>query len=279
METVSEHVLEPRIAGPSPRAAYLSFGSNALLTASLLLFTVFLCGGGWALTEAARLGWLAAAGRTVQAQVVAIDTQPSPMPGQPPVQTSLRYQYRLPSVDAAQTAVVLLAAPHPLDSTPLSGIGPAPTRPLPPQIFHVGDPLPLRCAVWPGHPILMLWPADAGLKIVFLALSGSLIVIVSVLLMRRIGGWWQRRLHLLRQGIATVGTVTHKHAQAEDSPRYYVRYGYAWPAPPAAPEHHEHEEQVTAEQWRRLEVGQPVTVLYDPAQPETAGLYMLLRGH
>lgn len=279
METLIEHALEPEVAQPPPRRAHLSFGSNLLLCASALLFAVFLSGGAWALMESARLGWLAAAGRTLPARVVSIGTVPSEFKGVAVQQISLRYQYRLPdgSHPPIQTGTVRLAAPHPLDSTPLSGIGPLPTGQPVPQTFQIGDILPLRYAAWRGKPIIMLWPPHASAKIGFLLACGSMVAVVSVLLMRRLLFWRWHRLHLLRLGEATVGTIIHKHAQAEDAPRYYVRYGYASAGEHTGPVMCENEEQVTAEQWRRLEVGQPVTVLYDPARPGTAGLYSLLR--
>ena len=72
--------------------------------------------------------------------------------------------------------------------------------------------------------------------------------------------------------MATVGTITHKRTEADDIVRYYLRYGYA----PSAGEGREREEQVSVEQWKEFEVGQPVTVLYDPDLPEQAGLYALI---
>ena len=54
--------------------------------------------------------------------------------------------------------------------------------------------------------------------------------------------------------------------------RYYLRYGYA--AGSALGQ--DREEQVSADHWREFQVGQPVTVLYDPNNPGHAGLYALI---
>ena len=52
--------------------------------------------------------------------------------------------------------------------------------------------------------------------------------------------------------------------------RYFLRYGYRG-GPEAG-----REEQVSADQWREFQVGQPVTVLYHSDAPEEAGLYALI---
>ena len=101
-------------------------------------------------------------------------------------------------------------------------------------------------------------------------LSGGLVLAVSLLLLRRLLRWTGSRLHLLRCGAATIGTITHKRSESEDMVRYFLRYGYG-----GGPEGGR-EEQVSADQWREFQVGQPVTVLYDPDNPAQAGLYALI---
>ena len=98
-------------------------------------------------------------------------------------------------------------------------------------------------------------------------------MLVSLLLLRRLLRWMGERLHLLRLGTATVGTITHKRTEAEDMVRYFLRYGYS----SGQTEGREHEEQVSMDQWKLFHVGQPVTVLYDPEEPERVGLYALIR--
>jgi len=138
-------------------------------------------------------------------------------------------------------------------------------------VIKIGDALPVRCAAWLGRPLSSPWTPEASGRIAFLMLSGGLIIGISVFLLRRLLGWRRHRLHLLRAGIATVGTIIDKEARAEDTPRYFVRYGYAAGSVPI-----EREEQLSMEQWKEFEIGQPVTVLYDPEKTEDAGLYALL---
>lgn len=278
METLTPHAIEPAVSGPPPRRLSLPPGLLALITVALLLFTVFFVGGLGALGEAAELGWVAATGQSVSARITAINTVPGASEGQPAVQTALHYTYSdaAPSPAQAQTGTLRLSSPAAPQSTPLAAVGPLPARASAASLFHVGDPLPLRRARWLGQTLLLPWPSNPGGKIAFLAFCGGLIVVVSLSLIRHLWGWTARRVRLLEQGIATVGTITHKHSQAEDPAHYFVSYGYGDAQTP--PHSFEHEEQVTADQWKCLQVGQPVTVLYDPACPSVAGLYTLLRG-
>lgn len=278
METLIEHRIEPAVSSPPPRRLPLPPGPLALISIALLLFVVFFGGGMRALLEAAKLGWVAAAGQSVSARITAIDLLPGAPPDHPAVQTRLHYSYSPASGSGVQeeAGALRLSDPAPPETTPLAAVGPLPAAAATAPSFHVGDTLALRRARWFGQTLLLPWPASPGGKIAFLAFCGGLIVAVSLSLIRRLLGWTTRRMHLLGHGIATVGTITHKHSQAEDAAHYFVRYGYGDTQTPPAP--YEHEEQVTADQWKALEVGQPVTVLYDPAQPSSAGLYTLLRG-
>ena len=92
--------------------------------------------------------------------------------------------------------------------------------------------------------------------------------------MRTLARWRRLRVRLLQHGTAATGTIIHKQVEVGDVPRYFLRYGYATVS---AAEKLEHEEQVSPEQWKRFEIGQPVTVLYDPDQPVRAGLYALMK--
>ncbi len=270
METVSEHPIEREVAAPPPRAARLPLGVNFLILAAGLMFALFIGGGGYALLEAAKLGWVSAAGRTVTARVAEIRTEASEVKGQPARQTALRYVFTSPFDRSTQSRWLRLdRADNSQTGMPMSqGRG----KPAPPPFVHVGDPIPVRGAAWLGRPLFYPWTAEAAGRIVFLMLSGALIVGISLFLLRRLLTWRRHRLHLLRAGIATVGTIVDKEARSEDTPRYFVRYGYE-----AASAPQEREEQVSMEQWKEFEIGQPVTVLYDPDRTEDAGLYTLVR--
>ncbi len=277
METVAEHLIESEIAGLPPRRARLPFSTSALLFVAVLLFGLFLYGGLRSLWEAAKLAWVGVAGHTVTAHVTQIDTVPSPTKGQPPVQVGLHYTYRLSPDDKTHVDYARLYQPQEDANSTGNGLMPrnrteagAPT-PTPVHQFKENEPLLLRFAPWPGGPISHPWSPPPYGKMLFLALAGSLVIGVSALLLLRIVRWRRRRLHLLQSGIATVGTIIHKHASADDALRYFLRYGYAVDGTGR-----EQEEQCNSDQWKLFEVGQPVTVLYDPAQPEESSLYALL---
>lgn len=278
METLTPHALEPAVSGPPPRRAFLPPGLLALVTLALLLFVLLLAGGTSALLQSAKLGWVEVTGSVVPARITAIDTLAGASPGQPAVQIRVHYAYGYAPYFPHEGAGTLplsnvVAMPR---STPFTALGPPPAPAAPALQFHVGDTLTLRQTRWLGREVVLPWPPHPGGKIAFLALCGGLIVAVSLNLIQRLWKWTRRRVRLLGHGIATVGTITHKHSQAEDPAHYFVSYGYGDAQTP--PLSFEHEEQVTADQWKCLQVGQPVTVLYDPARPAVAGLYTLLRG-
>ncbi len=271
METVIEHPLEREIAAPPPRSVRLPFGLNFLLLAAGLMFALFIGGGGYALLEATKLSWVSAMGRSVTAHIAQISTEPSAVKGQPPLQTALRYVFTSPFDQSLQSHWIRLDRPDDSQSglMPMAQGRSRPAAGPPPA--QIGDPIPVRGAGWLGRTVFYPWAPQASGRIAFLLLTGVLIIGISLFLLRRLLDWRAHRLRLLRLGIATVGTIIDKEARAEDTPRYYVRYGYA-----AGDEPREREEQMSMEQWKEFAIGQPVTVLYDPEKAEDAGLYALL---
>ncbi len=279
METLSEHRVEPEIAMPAPRRTRLPLRLTLLLVVAILLLGVFVLGSGRALWEAARLSWLAAAGHTATGHIIRVETEPSEVKGQPPRPVAIRYEANLPGPQGSvhREGWIGLGAPP----TSATGVGP-PTgltmgrpaaKPLPPPPApRLGQTLPIRYVSWFGGIASQPWIPDPRGRVLTLILSGSLVMLVSLLLLRRLLRWMKERLHLLRLGTATVGTITHKRTEAEDMVRYYLRYGYS----SSLAEGREHEEQVSMDQWKLFHVGQPVTVLYDPDQPERVGLYALI---
>lgn len=271
MEAVIEHTLEPELAGPVPRRLHLPLRARLLLTVAGLLLGLFVAGSARALWEGVKLSWLAEAGRPLSGQIVEIRTEASAPKGRQPRQTAIRYSVALPGRAAlpgtrgrdTQTGWIVLSEPP----ASLSGENrPRPALPL----FQVGQPFPLRLAFFGNAMLCQPWGPNVGSRIWTLFLSGGLVLAVSLLLLRRLLGWTGSRLHLLRFGTATVGTITHKRSESEDMVRYFLRYGY--PGGPDAGR----EEQVSADQWRLFQVGQPVTVLFNPGAPEKAGLYALI---
>ncbi len=266
MEALIEHTLEPALAGPTPRRLHLPLRARLLLIVAGLLLGLFAAGSARALWEGVKLSWLAEAGRSLSGKIVEIRTEPSAPKGRQPRQTAIRYSAALPRPHGSQleTGWIVLSEPP----ASLSGEN----RPAPPPavLFQIGQPFPLRFASFGSAVLCQPWGPNPGSRIWTLFLSGGLVLAVSLLLLRRLLRWTGSRLYLLRFGSATVGTITHKRSESEDRVRYFLRYGY-----PGGPDSGR-EEQVSADQWREFQVGQPVTVLFDPAAPEKAGLYALI---
>ena len=280
MEAVLEHTVEPKVAPPPPRRIALPPKLAFLLTVAGLLLGLFVLGSGRALWEAGKLLWIGAAGRTAQGHVVEVQREPSALKGKPPIPVAVRYVADIPGADGTSQRrsgwVGLGRLRGSSLELPLAAQGsrPAPAPPRLPPGYALGRSFPVRYAPWFGGVASYPWrPSPTG-RITSLLLSGGLVGLVSLLLARRLTHWTRERLRLLRGGVATVGTITHKRTEADDVVRYYLRYGYA----PSVGEGREREEQVSVEQWKVFEVGQPVTVLYDPDAPEQAGLYVLI-GH
>ena len=257
METLLEHKIETEVAGKAPRRAHLAVRLTLLLAVAYLLLGLFIIGSGRALWEAGKLGWISITGRTISGRIAEVREESSLEKTGPKHQTAFRYTVMVPESNAGSSV-----------RSGWIGLGRKETR-----VYSAGEPVPYRIASWFGGVAGSPWsPVPTG-RLVSLLLCGGLVLLVSALLLRRISHWVREHLHLLRSGQAAVGTIIHKRTEAEDMLRYFLSYGYA----PTREQGLEREEQVSAEQWREFEVGQPVTVLYDPERPERASLYALLR--
>lgn len=266
MEMLSEHVIEPALAAPPPRKMPLSLRLITLLVLASLLLGLFSLGGLRAVWEAGKLGWLAGAGRTGPGTVTKIETQPGPDKTAPPVAIGLWYTVTLDGPHGPFQRMGWIS----LAGEPVLPGGPA--RALPAPAVRLGQTLPVRSAPWFGDVLSQPWAASPGSRIGTLLFIGVLVLLATVRLARRILVWLRGHLHLMRHGVATVGTITDKRTEVEDAAHYFLTYGYS-----AAGKGLEREEQVGAEQWRLFQVGQPVTVLYDPASPAHAGLSVLMQ--
>ncbi|MGI4789820.1 MAG: DUF3592 domain-containing protein [Janthinobacterium lividum] len=268
MEALIEHALEPEMVLPAPRKLHLPFRGLLLLSVAGLLLLLFAIGSGRALWEGVKLSWLTQAGHTVNGKIVDIQSESAPR-GQMPQQTAIYYSGDIPGPHGLihQGGWIVLGAPSALPGAEMMSV-----KPKVAPDFRLNQLFPLRYATLMGMTLCQPWGPDPGSRIVTLFLTGGLVMLVSLFLLRRLLRWIGSRLHLLRQGTATIGTITHKRSEAEDMIRYFLRYGYADTSAQGC----DREEQVSAEQWHQFHVGQPVTVLYDPEQPNKAGLYALI---
>jgi hypothetical protein len=264
VETVITHEIEAEIAAPPPRRnAGLTPGTRALLALAGILALLLFLGGARALEESARLAWVGLTGRPATARVTEIA----------PGAAGFRYEYVDPFTGHAQRCYARLEPLPPTVGDAAPGLGgPASAAPAP-RLF-LGEHLALRVAGEGPRSIVYFWTPAPWAKGLFLALCGLVVMGVSLSLAVALARWRRLRVRLLRAGRAVVGTIIHKHTDVHDTPRYYLRYGYMTADTREACER---EERVSAEQWKRFEVGQPVTVLYDPERLLQAGLYALMR--
>jgi hypothetical protein len=268
MEAIAEHALEPELLLPTPRRLRLPLRTSLLLSVAVLLLGLFVVGSGRALWEGLKLAWLDSVGQTVQGKIDRIQTEPLPPKGQPARQTAIRYEAVVPGPQGLRHGWIALGPP---DAAP--GIENEAAPPAQGPRFRLGQTVPLQCASFLGATTCQPWGPNPGTRILSLLLAGGLVMTVSLLLLRRLVRWAGSRGYLLRLGIATIGTITDKRSESEDMMRYFLRYGYA---SGTSAQGRDREDQVSADQWRAFEVGQPVTVLYDPDNPSHAELYALI---
>lgn len=279
MEAIAEHTLEPELLAPVPRRLGLPARTRLLLLVAALLLGLFVVGSGRALWEGVKLSWLGLSGQTIAGKIVAIRAE-APLKSAGKLRGGGKEKAPLP-VQTALGYEAVVSTPHGLQvrrgwvslgtQSPAAGLE-SEAQPPPPAVqFQLGEPFPLRCASFLGRTVCQPWGPQPAPHIVPLFLAGGLIMAVSLRLLRRLSRWADSRRALLRGGTAVVGTITDKRTEAEDMARFFLRYGY-----PGGPDTGR-EEQVSAEQWREFHVGQPVTVLFNPEQPEQAGLYALIK--
>lgn len=280
MEKVLEHQIERELLAGPPRPVRATVSTGLLLATAGLLFVIFVYGGGKALLESAKVAWLSATGHKANATITTLIYSDGRRGGSGLEPAShiagVVYAFR-DEIGALRigSAATMVPQTPPAPSEYANSLGDRPSPPVadPPRPpVAPGQLLPVRYTKWGEQ--MMSGPAGSPPtgSVLFLAFAGFLVLGVSALLfIRMLRGTWQQ-VRLLRHGHATVGTIVHKTAQNEDSLRYCLRYGYA----DNAGKLHECEDICTMEQYRRFDIGQPVTVLYSSQDPTRAALYDLI---
>lgn len=236
------------------------------------MFMLLAYGGVRSVFEAVKLSALAVHGTQLTAHIVAVSNGAMPATGSVG-QTGFTYRFdKYPGEGIAQQSTVVETGQTILPDRSLSQEAGASGR-LKTKAYAVGDVLVFRTMNWMGHPVIHPWrPAPIGTGI-FLAAAGLLVLFVSTTFLWKVVQWAQRRTLLIRTAEARIGTITHKFTTNDESPRFYVRYGFA---SGSSSEGIEKEEQCSSAQWRQFEVGMPVTVLVDPKDPSKYGLYKII---
>jgi len=252
---------------PTPRPVRLGPRTAVLLAVATALGAAIVAGGILSLYAAGHLAYLSSHSRPIAGTITSVI--PSRAAGPDGPQRIGRVQY-----SAAEPL------PPGASSTGSFSLEPQPYLPdgkvqSPPR-YHAGDPIKLRLDTEHGKTTVV--PADQSPSVTFLSLSAFGLVLIGLALVAVVQLWRvnlsQRRL--LSRGVAFEGEVVGKRLDAAGGPHYYIRYAFKRKV---SDETEEREERCTAEQWRRLGVEHPVTVLVDPDRPEMPHLSALIHVH
>jgi hypothetical protein len=133
----------------------------------------------------------------------------------------------------------------------------------------VGETIEGRAAVLAGYEMFYTEaPSASGLLLVLafaLFWNGLLSVILYMAWVAPLRQRW-----LVREGVATIGTVTNKRIGRVKNNPYIVSYRFE-----VAGEEQTGECWVNAEAYERAHEGMPITVLFDPSRPQRSLPYEL----
>ena len=252
---------------PAPRPVRLGPRTAVLLAVASALGSAIIAGGILSLYAAGHLAYASAHSRAVAGKITSVVPSRATGPEGPSQVGHVQFaaSEALPAGTSATGSFSLEPQPYMPDGKVQS-----------PPRFHVGDPIKLRLDMDHGRTALV--PADQSPSVTFLSLSAFGLVLIGLALVAMVQLWRvnlsQRRL--LSRGLAFEGEVVGKRLDAAGGPHYYVRYAFRRRL---TDDTEEREERCTAEQWRRLGVEHPVTVLVDPERPEMPHLSALIHVH
>jgi hypothetical protein len=252
---------------PAPRDVRLGLRTLALLTVATALGAAIIVGGILALSAAGRLVYLSSHSRPLAGHVTQIVASRSDGPQGPAQEGHVDFVVDSAMPPGAPQSGSIRLPPQPYVPDTRAG---APTR------FHVGDRLGLRLIKDRGAAVLIPWDQSPAVSLLSLTAFGVILIglaLLAVIQLWRVN-FEQRRL--LSHGVAVEGEVTGKRMDAAGGPRYYLKYSFRRVG---AITTEEREERCTAEQWRRLGVEYPVTVLIDPERPDQPRLSELIHVH
>jgi hypothetical protein len=83
----------------------------------------------------------------------------------------------------------------------------------------------------------------------------------------------RRRRRLACAGVPTLGHIADKQIYRGKSTVYRLTYRYRTPTAPSARPEREATMDVTREQYEGINIGTPITVLYDPDKPDSSLIY------
>jgi hypothetical protein len=138
----------------------------------------------------------------------------------------------------------------------------APVKPIPSEIL-------IRYGFFGGK--LICSPASVLSKTSSeYSLLGSLIVGTICLFMASRWLMWHSKIsQILKYGEPVTATVIEKTINDDDGPKYFVKVGFR----DSKRKSHLYTERCTPEQWRHLDIGQPITVLNLASNERSCAIY------
>jgi hypothetical protein len=252
---------------PAPREVRLGPRTVALLAVATGLGIAIIVGGVLALSAAGRLVYLSSHSRPLAGHVTQIVASQPDGPQGPAKEGHIDFVVDSAMPPGAPLSGSIRLQPQPY--VPDSHVG-APTR------FHVGDRIGLRLIKDRGAAMLIPWDQSPAMSLLSLTAFGVVLIGLALLAVVQLWRVNFEQHRLLSRGVAVQGEVTGKRVDAAGGPRYYLKYSFRRVG---AITTEEREERCTAEQWRRLGVEYPVTILIDPERPEYPRLSELIHVH
>ena len=235
-ERIEEHVIEPELLRPAPRKLRVTSWSSVAFFSWIAAFAVIVASILCICVQSVRMFWLSQEGRTAVATVTGctfMDGSSGPCTAHPAQVDRIKYTF---------TA----------DGVAHNGITSADTvrPPLGTLLVRYGD-LDGQDLIY--APASSLSPKSAGLAM----LGAFTIGFICAFLTTRWFVWQTRLRRLVRFGSPVVGTVKEKTITDDDGARYYVMVGYL----DSAGRPRQLKERCSPDQWRKLDIGQPITVI------------------
>jgi hypothetical protein len=264
-ELVVRYEVEPELCAPSPRRIRCTAWPVVIVSTCLALYAMVLSCAACVAVRSAELLFLERSGSTTTARITSSQVGSYPIPiNSASDDAYLADKGRLLRQIDLRFPVVSPASHHPELVNRVMNIAPEDSSDLPPS-----SSIAVRYAWLNGHlvftPLQSMSLLSCWLSICFAALIG----LVATLLFKRWLSWLVGVYRLLKLGYVSIGTVCDKEIVESDIPRYYVTCGYL----DADGFGQRHRERCSPEQWRRLQIGEPVSLVCLPADPIQARIY------
>jgi hypothetical protein len=246
-EQIEEHRIEPELLRSAPRHLRVTYWSSLVFGVGLATFLFVGISVVCIAVESARMLWLAEQGRTTTATVTSctfLDDSTGACSLHPAQIRSVNYLFDLNGMPHSGSITYNAAS-----SATNTDTDQASTMPHDVELIRYG----ILNGRFIYSPASSLSVKSAGFAMIGAVLVGAACALIGARSL--LGHRFVRRL--ARYGTPVIGTIKEKTITDDDGPRYYVIVGFLG----VSGEGRQFKERCTPYQWRRLEIGQPITVL------------------